>query len=158
MKPLDSPSSQLPKAFWKKIPLSQMTMAMWEALCDRCGKCCLHKLEDADTGTLYYTNVACRLLDLRRCHCRRYDERTRLVPQCATVTPELLTDPYWLPTTCAYRLLAEGKPLPKWHPLRHGSSDKLRAEGHRVCDWAIPETAAGDLLDHIIPDAMISPP
>ncbi|MBA1333239.1 hypothetical protein QQ73_19990, partial [Candidatus Endoriftia persephone str. Guaymas] len=104
--------------FWRSKPLEQLSASEWELLCDGCAKCCLQKLEDAETREIYFTNVACDLLDLDSCRCSRYQERSTLVPSCITLTSKDLDDPYWLPSTCAYRLLAEGAELPSWHPLR----------------------------------------
>ena len=97
-----------------------MSLTEWEALCDGCGKCCLHKLEDVDDGGLHYTNVACHLLDLETGCCTRYAQRSRWVPDCVRLSPSNISEFKWLPSTCAYRLLAEGKDLPRWHPLLSG--------------------------------------
>ena len=107
--------------YWERVPLKNLTPREWEALCDGCGKCCLNKLEDADTGEVELTRVACRLLDSETCRCGQYDIRKTLVPECVVLTPENISkNAYWMPETCAYRLLYEGKPLYDWHPL--GSS------------------------------------
>ena len=101
--------------FWDTVPLRQMTPAEWEALCDGCGKCCLNKLEDADIGEVAFTRVSCRLLDTETCRCGQYRSRKRFVPECVVLTPKTLADvAYWMPSTCAYRLRHEGKPLPDW--------------------------------------------
>jgi uncharacterized cysteine cluster protein YcgN (CxxCxxCC family) len=139
-----------PKPFWQRSPLSALTSAQWEALCDGCGKCCLHKLEDEDSRRVYYTNVACELLDPASGRCREYPNRTRRVPGCVVLTPALLADPYWLPRTCAYRRLAEGLSLPDWHPLVSGDPDSVRRAGHAVAGRVIPEAAADDLEQHLI--------
>ncbi|MDS4070815.1 MAG: YcgN family cysteine cluster protein [Candidatus Competibacter sp.] len=136
--------------FWESKSLVELTPTEWEALCDGCGKCCLHKLEDEDTGELFHTNVACRLLDLNTGRCARYAERFRWVPDCVQLTPSLVRRVEWLSSTCAYRLRAEGKPLPDWHPLRTGDSDSTRRAGTSVCGWAVPERRARRLEDHII--------
>ncbi len=86
--------------FWKTTTLAKMTRSQWESLCDGCAKCCLQKIEDDETGEVHFTNLACRLLDLESCRCRRYQKRSRLVPECLTLTPRALADPYWLPATC----------------------------------------------------------
>jgi uncharacterized cysteine cluster protein YcgN (CxxCxxCC family) len=136
--------------FWKSTPLSEMNRSQWESLCDGCAKCCLQKLEDADSGEVYHTNIVCRLLDLESCRCTRYAQRSELVPNCVGVTPSLLEDPYWLPASCAYRLLAEGKALPAWHPLVSGSPDSVISSGNSVQGRVVPETEADDWEHHLI--------
>ncbi len=136
--------------FWRRKTLDEMTRAEWESLCDGCARCCLHKLEDEDTGEIATTNVACRLLDLATCRCTRYAERKRLVPDCVVLDPENVYQLSWMPTTCAYRLLAEGKDLPWWHPLVSGDPETVRTAGIAVGGFAISERDAGDLHDHII--------
>jgi uncharacterized cysteine cluster protein YcgN (CxxCxxCC family) len=136
--------------FWESKSLVGMTLVEWEALCDGCGKCCLHKLEDEDTGELFHTNVACRLLDLATGRCSRYSDRFRWAPDCVRLTPAEVRQINWLPATCAYRLRAEGRPLPDWHPLCTGDPDSTRRAGASVCGWAIPERRAHRLEDHII--------
>ena len=106
-----------------------MTDAEWESLCDGCARCCLHKLEDADSGMIHYTAVHCRLLDQKRCRCRDYDRRLERVPDCIDLRPENMEEMHWLPATCAYRLLYEGKPLYDWHPLVSGSPDSVHEAG-----------------------------
>ena len=140
--------SDLP--FWKSRALHEMTRSQWESLCDGCAKCCLQKLEDADTGEVYHTNIVCRLLDLDSCRCTCYAHRSELVPNCVSVTPSLLQDPYWLPSTCAYRLLAEGRELPQWHPLVSGSRQTVISSGNSVQGRVIPETEADDWEHHLI--------
>ena len=122
----------------------------WESLCDGCGKCCLYRLEDEDTREIHFTNVACRYLDQSNCRCRDYPNRSVNVPDCVTVTLEVLKDPYWLPATCAYRLLAEGRELPTWHPLLSGSQETVTQSGNSVCGRVICETEADDLEHHLI--------
>jgi len=136
--------------FWVSLSLEEMNREQWESLCDGCAKCCLQKLEDADSGEVFFTNIVCRLLDLQGCRCTRYSERSRLVPNCVSVTPDLLQDPYWLPPTCAYRLLAEGKPLPVWHPLITGTRDSVVSSGNSVQGRVVPETEADDWEHHLI--------
>ena len=137
-------------AFWETTALEEMTPAQWESLCDGCGRCCLEKLEDEDTREIYYTNVACRLLNLSNGRCKDYANRSRRVPTCITLSLKDLKDPYWLPSTCAYRLLAEGQPLPVWHPLVSGDPDSLRLAGRSILGRIISETKAGDLTQHLI--------
>ncbi len=139
--------------FWERVPLANMAPREWEALCDGCGKCCLNKLEDADTGEVAFTRVACRLLDSETCHCAQYDIRHQFVPECVTLNPAKLPKvAYWLPRTCAYRLLFEGKPLYDWHPLISGSSETVHAAGQSVRGWSVPEfeLTEEDWEDHII--------
>ena len=116
-----------------------MTPAEWEALCDGCGRCCLHKLEDSATGEICYTNVACRQLDIYLACCRSYTQRMSMIADCLVLTPERVTQFHWLPATCAYRLLAEGKPLPAWHPLVCGDPEKVHETGVSVRGKAISE-------------------
>jgi uncharacterized cysteine cluster protein YcgN (CxxCxxCC family) len=138
--------------FWRRKTLGEMTRAEWESLCDRCGKCCLLKLHDTATGEVAYTDVACRLLDLRRCRCRHYGQRTQLVHDCIVLTPERLDRLRWMPSTCAYRLLHEGQDLPWWHPLVSGDPEAVHRAGisvrHRVL--AEGEVADDDLEDRIV--------
>lgn len=136
--------------FWQDRPLADLTLAEWEALCDGCGKCCLHKLEDTDTGKVFYTNVACRLLDVQTGRCSRYAERLRWVPDCVQLTPAAVAQLDWLPATCAYRLRAAGQPLPGWHPLRTGDPQSTRRAGMSVCGRVIPERRTQHLADYII--------
>lgn len=136
--------------FWQDRALADLTLAEWESLCDGCGKCCLHKLEDIATGELFHTNVACRLLDVQTGRCSRYADRFRWVPDCVQLTPADVPQFYWLPTTCAYRLRAADQPLPDWHPLITGDPDSTRKAGLSVCGRVIPERRARHLADHII--------
>ncbi|MFN6952201.1 MAG: YcgN family cysteine cluster protein [Albidovulum sp.] len=140
--------------FWH-LPLRNLTPAEWEALCDGCGKCCLNKLEDADTGAIAFTRVSCRLLDIETCRCGQYENRKRFVPECVVLTPKSIVDvAHWLPSTCAYRLRFEGRPLPDWHPLITGDPASVHAAGQSVRGWAVPEfdVAEEDWEDHIIED------
>jgi uncharacterized cysteine cluster protein YcgN (CxxCxxCC family) len=136
--------------FWKRKALAQMSRAEWESLCDGCAKCCLYRLEDADSRRIYFTNVHCRLLDADTARCTDYANRSRRVPDCVTITPAVLEDPYWLPSTCAYRLLAEGKDLPAWHPLRSGDSATVRRAGHSVSGRTVSEDTADELEGHLV--------
>ena len=115
--------------FWETTPLNAMDRFQWEMLCDRCGRCCLEKLIDRRNGKVYYTSVACRLLDTASCQCRNYDRRHRIVPNCLQLTPALLPTCRWLPRTCAYRLLLEGRSLPSWHPLVSGNERSVHTAG-----------------------------
>lgn len=135
--------------FWEK-PLEALDRGQWEALCDGCGKCCLHKVEDADTGDIYPTNVACRLLDRDTARCSNYRHRRALVPDCMRLTPAKLRTVQWLPESCAYRLRANGEPLPEWHHLVCGDPQAVHRAGASVRGWTISETLAGDLENHIV--------
>ncbi|TNE64013.1 MAG: YcgN family cysteine cluster protein [Rhodobacteraceae bacterium] len=139
--------------FWETVPLTKMTEDEWEALCDGCGKCCLNKIEDADTGEVFLTRVACRLLDDYSCQCGQYEIRKRLVPECIQLTPENIADhAYWMPATCAYRLLWQGRTLPDWHPLLTGDPESVHAAGISVRGMTVPEFEVDeeDWEDHII--------
>ncbi len=111
--------------FWERKSLAEMTADEWESLCDGCGKCCLHKLEDEDSGELLFTAVSCQLLDADSCRCSDYSHRQQRVPDCLVLKPEDTSQLHWLPITCAYRLLDEGKPLPTWHPLVTGDKNSV---------------------------------
>ena len=136
--------------FWEHKTLEELTPREWEALCDGCAKCCLNKLEDEATGQIWYTNVACDLLDLDTCRCGDYPNRSRRVPDCVVLTPRKSRELKWMPETCAYRLLAEGRPLPDWHPLVSGDPRSLIHSHHRICGRVIHEREAGDLEHHLI--------
>jgi uncharacterized cysteine cluster protein YcgN (CxxCxxCC family) len=137
-------------SFWKTKKLAEMTAEEWESLCDNCGKCCLHKLEDEDTGKIVFTSVACRLINLNNCRCTRYNERTKLVAECLDIRKLDVEKYNWLPATCAYRLLDEGNELPAWHPLLSGSPASVKRAGVSIRSYAIKESMAMDLEDHII--------
>lgn len=130
--------------------MSSMSAEEWESLCDGCGKCCLHKLEDEDTGEIAYTNVACRLLNLGTAQCKNYGNRRAFVPDCVQLTAAAVSTLPWLPSTCAYRLLAEGKDLPWWHPLVSGRADTVHEAGISVRGRVIAENRAGPLDYHIV--------
>ncbi|GLQ36065.1 UPF0260 protein [Amylibacter marinus] len=141
--------------FWEKYDLADLTRPEWEALCDGCGKCCLLKLEDEDTGDIAYTSVACRLFDDSTCHCKNYALRKQLVAGCVVLTPENISRiAYWMPETCAYRLRYDDAPLPTWHPLISGDKNTPHTSGNSAKDRTIPEfeVAEDDLEDHIIGD------
>jgi uncharacterized protein len=118
--------------FWKTKTLSEMNTAEWESLCDGCGKCCLSKLEDVDTGEIVWTSVACRLFDAGACNCRDYRNRTKKVDDCVQLTPQNVGTISWLPQTCAYRLVNEGRDLFDWHPLISGDPASVHAAGASV--------------------------
>jgi hypothetical protein len=136
--------------FWQTKSLTDMSKAEWESLCDGCGKCCLHKLQDADTDEIFPTNVACRLLDLGSCQCTDYPNRKVKVPDCVQLSPETAGSLPWLPPTCAYRLLAEDKPLPDWHPLVSGDPESVHTAGISVRGRAVSEKRAGPLQSHLV--------
>ena len=145
--------SGLRPRFWETVPMDRMNRAEWEALCDGCGKCCLNKLEDEETGEVALTRLACRLLDDESCLCSQYPIRHQFVPECIVLTPKTLRDNlYWLPQTCAYRLVVEGRPLYPWHPLNSGDPETVHAAGVSVRGLTIPEFEVGedDWEDHII--------
>ena len=136
--------------FWEEKPLARMDQGEWESLCDGCGKCCLHKLEDEETGEVFPTNVACRLLNRRTAQCKDYRNRKRFVPDCVQLTPKKLEQLDWLPSTCAYRLVADGEPLPAWHHLISGSRETVHEAGISVRGWTVSEDDAGELEYHIV--------
>ncbi len=125
--------------FWEQKPLAEMTDAEWESLCDGCARCCLHKLEDADSGEVYYTQVRCRYLVEESCRCSDYAHRNELMPNCIDLRREDLAALHWLPATCAYRLLYEGKPLYDWHPLISGSPDSVHEAGISIRGRALSD-------------------
>jgi hypothetical protein len=136
--------------FWLRKRLDQMTRAEWESLCDGCARCCLIKLQDADTDEVSYTDVACKLLDTQSCRCTKYFERSKLVPDCITLTPENLRDLPWMPSTCAYRLVAEGHDLYWWHPLVSGDPETVHLAGISVRHRCIPERRRMNLEKRIV--------
>lgn len=136
--------------FWEDKPLDALDRAEWEMLCDGCGKCCVHKLEDEETGELFPTNVACKLLDRHSGRCSNYRHRRAFVPECVRLTPKLAATLDWLPETCAYKLRAEGKQLPDWHHLVSGDPDAVHKAGMSVRGWTVSEVEAGELEDHIL--------
>ncbi|SJL82786.1 YcgN family cysteine cluster protein [Vibrio palustris] len=136
--------------FWQAKSLEQMSEQEWESLCDGCGKCCLHKLMDDDTDEVYYTNVGCSLLDNDTCSCKDYENRFDSGEACLKLTRDKINEFNWLPDTCAYRLLAEKKPLPEWHPLITGSKTRMHTAGQSVRDQFVYEINVIDWEDHII--------
>lgn len=138
--------------FWEK-PLNRLSTSEWEALCDGCGKCCLNKLEDEETGHVVLTRVACRLLDDATCRCAHYETRRQFVPDCIQLTADTLHQHmYWLPQTCAYRLRYEDRPLPSWHPLLTGRPDSVHEAGVSIQGCTVSEfdVADEDWEDHVI--------
>jgi len=135
--------------FWER-PLDTLGREEWEALCDGCGRCCLHKVEDADTGEIFGTNVACKLLDLKTARCSDYRHRRAFVPDCLRLTARNAGSLDWLPATCAYRLRAAGEPLPEWHYLISGDRDAVHREGISILGKVVSETDAGPIEHHIL--------
>lgn len=135
--------------FWEQ-PLRTLDRGQWEALCDGCGKCCLHKIEDEITGDVHPTNVACRLLDRNSGRCSNYRGRRAFVPDCVRLTADQVDKLSWLPSTCAYRLRAAGEPLPEWHYLISGDTETVHRAGVSVRGWTVSEDDAGDLEHHMI--------
>jgi uncharacterized protein len=138
--------------FWKTKSLAQMSEAEWESLCDGCGRCCLIKLEDEDTGAIHHTDIVCSLFDPETCRCGDYANRDEKVPDCVRLTPENIPELRWMPESCAYRLLSEGKDLPNWHPLVSGTSATVLRAGASVkgrISGFEHEFALADLIDHI---------
>jgi len=136
--------------FWETKTLAELDRGQWEALCDGCGKCCLHKLEDDETGELYPTNVACRLLDRRSAQCKDYRNRRSFVPDCVRLDIDNVFTTEWLPSTCAYRLRANGEKLPEWHYLVCGDREAVHRAGESTRGWTVSEDDAGDLEFHMV--------
>jgi uncharacterized protein len=142
-----------PAPFWEK-PLASLNKQEWEALCDGCGKCCLNKIEEVDEASdevrIYPTNVACRLLDRETGRCADYRNRRKYVPECLQLSVATLDDLPWLPLTCAYRLRAQGEPLPAWHYLISDDREAVHRAGQSVRGWTVSEVAAGPLENHVV--------
>lgn len=138
--------------FWERKTLEDMTTAEWESLCDGCGRCCTHKLEDEDTGEVFATQIACQLLDCEQCLCSDYPNRLEQVPDCLQVTPEIARTATWLPRSCAYRRVAEGRGLAWWHHLVSGSRETVHTAGVSVRGRVMPEQSINpdDYEEHIV--------
>ena len=132
-------NSNLEPEYWKKKSLEELLPHEWEALCDGCGKCCLNKLEDYESGEIELTNLACHLLDCRSCQCSDYENRFEIVPECILLTPKNVNEIKWLPKTCAYALIRDNKPLPSWHHLISGSKQTVHSTQNSVKTYAISE-------------------
>jgi len=135
--------------FWEK-PLAELDRGQWEALCDGCGRCCLHKLEEEETDLLYATNVACKLLDRKTGRCSDYANRKSHVSDCVVLDARNLGALEWLPRSCAYRLRAAGEPLKDWHYLITGSRETVHLAGESTRGWTVSESDAGELEDHVV--------
>jgi len=127
------------KPFWKTKTLREMSTDEWESLCDGCGKCCLLRMEDADTAAVYVTDIRCKLLDAGTCRCKHYETRKEYVPDCVQLTPDNVSKLHWVPRTCAYRLLSEGKDLPDYHHLITGDRNTIHDVGMSVKDATVHE-------------------
>lgn len=125
--------------FWKRKSLTEMSREEWESLCDGCALCCLHKLEDEGTGDVYFTDIACKQLDLDSCRCTDYAARAKIVSMCLVLTADQPETFRWLPGTCAYRLLADGESLPEWHPLLTSDPESVHAAGISAREKAVSE-------------------
>ncbi|MEQ3762186.1 MAG: YcgN family cysteine cluster protein [Alcanivorax sp.] len=138
--------------FWETTSLKDMTRKQWESLCDGCALCCLHKLEDEDTEEVYYTDVHCRYMDTANCNCTVYLERQEKVPNCVWLTPDQASEFHWLPDSCAYRVLAEGRKLADWHPLISGDPNSVHEAGVSIKGKGVADNqvAEEDWEDHII--------
>lgn len=152
MPPSSPPAADPAEPFWKRLTLEEMSEREWESLCDGCARCCLNKLQYDDTGEIEWTDVACRLLDGDTCRCRDYPNRHAVVPDCVALTPENVRTLSWLPATCAYRLLAEGRDLYWWHPLVSGDPATVHEAGVSVRGRTVSEEGmeAEDFEDHIV--------
>lgn len=137
-------------AFWLTTSLQDMTAPQWESLCDGCGKCCLEKLEDELSGEITYTSVACSLLDLETCRCARYEKRQQYMNDCIELDPKNIFQLKWMPSTCAYRLISEGKDLSQWHPLVSGDENSVIAAGVSIKGRAVVSKDAKDLEKYIV--------
>jgi len=152
-----------PVPFWDTKTLDELTQAEWESLCDGCGRCCLNKIEEEDTGRIHLTKVACKLLDLRSCQCRDYPNRQSHVPDCIQIDPEQVRSLSWLPQTCAYRRVEERRGLAWWHPLVSGSAETVHTAGISLRGWAKserrikPENFTRYLIDDFPPPVMPEP-
>ncbi len=137
--------SGLRHRYWETVPMKKMTQAEWEALCDGCGKCCLNKLEDEESGRVALTRVACKLLNDETCLCSNYENRHAFVPECIVMKPKNIDKhAYWMPKTCAYRLLWGGKPLFDWHPLISGDPDTVHEAGVSIRGRTVAENTISD--------------
>lgn len=142
--------------FWRTTSLEEMTREQWESLCDGCGRCCLIKLEDEDTGEILATDIGCRLFDGKTCRCKDYPNRSTIVPDCVTLTPAAVRELRWLPPTCAYRLVAEERDLPWWHPLVSGDPQTVVKAGISVKGRVF--ASEDEVPDEEVPDRIVAWP
>lgn len=141
------------EVFWRSKSLEEMNEREWESLCDGCALCCLHKVEDEDTDEVFYTTVLCHLLDTENCRCTQYERRSELVPSCVKLRPQDVDAFHWLPASCAYRLVNEGKELPHWHPLVSGDPHSVIDSGASVLSYyevKDNEISEDELIDYVI--------
>ena len=139
--------------FWRSKSLEQMSPDEWESLCDGCALCCLQKVEDEDTEEVFYTSVVCHLLDTNNCRCTQYEKRSELVPNCVKLRPQDVSEFHWLPSSCAYRLVSEGKDLPDWHPLKSGAaSSVIDADASVLSYYEVKDNEINeeDLIDYVV--------
>ena len=136
--------------WWDTTRLSDLSRDKWEQLCDHCGKCCLLKLEDEDSGDVYYTDIACHLVDENSCKCGDYENRQIVVPDCLRLTPENLEQVQWMPLSCAYRRIMEGRGLPKWHHLVCGDQEEIHCQGMSIRSKFVIESPDLDVEEHIV--------
>jgi len=149
---INTDAEPLGNKYWQHKSLGEMNRSEWEALCDGCGRCCMLKLEDEDTGDVYLTRLACRLLSIGTCRCSDYGNRHDKVPDCLQLTPQMVAELNWLPQTCAYRLVHEGKELAWWHPMVSGDAETVHLAGISVRNLAMTETSSrvNRIADYII--------
>lgn len=140
--------------FWKTKTLDAMTREEWESLCDGCARCCMVKLEDEDTSAIYLTRLSCAMLDTKTCRCKNYPQRFKLMPDCIEITLEKVKELAWLPESCGYRRVAEGRDLAWWHPLVSGSADTVHEAGISVRGFAMSEKRVKpeNYVRYIVPD------
>jgi uncharacterized cysteine cluster protein YcgN (CxxCxxCC family) len=139
-----------PEPFWRTKSLKEMSKEEWESLCDGCARCCTVKFEDTDTGLVEFTDVACRQLDTKSCRCKNYAKRKTLVPDCIALTVRMIGKLHWLPSTCAYRLIDEGKDLHWWHPLVSGDPNSVHKAGISVRNKVVSEDKVKDAEKRIV--------
>ncbi|MGD9967173.1 MAG: YcgN family cysteine cluster protein [Hyphomonadaceae bacterium] len=136
---VEADNAPLEDGYWRRKTLTEMNEREWEALCDRCGKCCVISIEDTDSGELFLTDVSCKLFDAKSCGCSDYANRKHYVPDCVKLTPKNVAKLDWLPRTCAYRLVSEGKDLYWWHPLLSGDGNTVHVAKVSVRNKTRPE-------------------